>query len=442
MRPRRLGAGLIRATFAGQLARTRDRSAMTTAHAAAHPAPAGSRDDAAIRPAAPRPPIWLLVALTALSPVAVNVVAPSLPGLASAFGTDYGTAQLTLTFYLVGVAIGQLLYGPLSDRFGRRPVLLGGVAVYLAASALCLLAPTIDALIAGRFAQAVGGCSGMVLARAIIRDVWDRERSASVLGYVTMGMAVGPMLAPAIGGLLDAWAGWRGAYWMMLLAGVVVGAVAFRGLRETNAPRPDAGGLAGLLEGSGRLLRTPAFLGYAMAGAFNTASFFAFLAAAPYLSVEVLGMAPHEYGLWFMAVSLGYMAGNFLSGRYSVRVGLDRMVLIGGCVYVGVAVLMDVLLTTGGFTAAEIFVPMMFAAVGSGMVLPNVIAAGVSVDPRAAGAASGLMGFMQMSLSAVATAVVGALQDGTPRAMATAITVCALLAVTSFVLGNRARRPA
>jgi DHA1 family bicyclomycin/chloramphenicol resistance-like MFS transporter len=419
---------------------------MTTADAAAREAQSGAPDaiaeGAATGPAVPRPPIWLLVALTTLSPVAVNVVAPSLPGLAAAFGTDYGTAQLTLTFYLVGVAIGQLLYGPLSDRFGRRPVLLGGIAVYLGASALCLLAPSIDALIAGRFAQAVGGCSGMVLSRAIIRDVWDREKSASVLGYVTMGMAVGPMMAPAIGGLLDAWAGWRGAYWMMLLVGLVVAGVAFSSLRETNAPRPDAGGFGGLLAGSARLMRSPAFLGYALAGAFNTAAFFSFLAAAPYLTVEVLGMAPHQYGLWFMMVSLGYMTGNFLSGRFSMTVGLERMVLIGGCGYVVAAVVMDVLLSGGGFTAREMFVPMMVAGVGSGMVLPNVIAAGVSVDPRAAGAASGLMGFLQMALSAVATAAVGAMQDGTPRAMATAITVCSVLAVLSFVVADRSRRAA
>lgn len=365
------------------------------------------------------PPIWILVVATATGPLALNIFVPSMPGLVRVFDTDYATIQLTLTLYLVGVAVAQLAYGPLSDRFGRRPTLLAGLAIYAIASLLCAFAWSIETLIVGRILQAVGGCAGMVLGRAIVRDVFERDRAASVIALVTMAMAVAPAMAPALGGFLESSFGWHSTFLVPMAMGLVVLAASIPLLHETNLtpiPRID---LPSMLRSYGELLRSRAFLGYAGNTAASVGAFFAFLAGGPYVVIEILHRPPSEYGLYFVLISGGYMTGNFVASRMSQRLGVDRMIplgvgvsTVGGLASVG-------LLVAGIVTTASVFLPMMLVAVGNGISQPNGIAGAVSVNPRIAGAASGLMGFGQMATGAVFTIVVGLLQNQTDhRAMA------------------------
>ena len=276
-----------------------------------------------------RPGLFLLIAMSAVGPIALNIFIPSMPGLQATFSTDYATVQLTLTLYLAALAVAQLFIGPVSDRFGRRPVFLCGMVVYIAASIACVFAGTIEQLIVGRIFQAAGGCAGIVLARAIIRDVYERDRAASMIGYVTMAMVVAPMLSPAIGGVLDQWTGWQSGFYVVTVLGVLLLAFAWNQLPETNHERAVSAGFARLARNCGVLLREPLFLGYALNSAFGSCIFFSFLAGAPYVTTEVMGGTPAQYGFYFILVSLGYMFGNFLSGRFAQRAGVDRMVVSG-----------------------------------------------------------------------------------------------------------------
>jgi len=380
------------------------------------------------------PPIWILVAATATGPLALNIFVPSMPGLVRVFDTDYATIQLTLTLYLVGVAVAQLIYGPLSDRFGRRPLLLAGVAIYVLASVLCALAWSIEVLIVGRILQAVGGCAGMVLGRAIVRDVYERNRAASVLAIVTMAMAVAPAIAPALGGYIEIGYGWNATFLVPMVMGVIVLAGAIRGLNETNlhlAPRID---LIAMLRSYGELLRSRAFIGYAGNTAMSVGAFFSFLAGAPYVMIEILDREPSEYGFYFMLISVGYMTGNFGASRLSQRLGVDRMIPIGVAISIVGAVLGASLLVAGIVTAASVFLPMMLVAVGNGLSQPNGIAGAVSVNPRIAGAASGLMGFTQMTCGAIFTIIVGVLQNDSDHGAMTAMILFACFASLGFHL--------
>ena len=297
------------------------------------------------------PPIAILIAITAIGPLALNIFLPSLPGLVRVFDTDYGTAQLALTLYLVGIACGQLIYGPLSDRFGRRPVLLAGLGVFVIGSLLAALAPSIGLLIAGRVVQAVGGCAGMVLGRAIVRDVYERDKAASTLAYITMAMAVAPALAPAIGGFLDVWFGWQASFLFVLAFGAVVWFWCLASARETNFQRQPLPGLRGMAAGYRELLRSRVFLGYALNTAFTTAVFFAFLAGAPYIMIELLKRPASEYGTLFILVSIGYALGNFIAARLAVKVGARRLVLAGSLVNLAGVLVMGALGLAGEFSA-------------------------------------------------------------------------------------------
>jgi len=381
-----------------------------------------------------RPPLWLLIAISSCAPFALNVFIPSLPRLAEAFQSDYGTAQLALTLFLVGIALGQPIYGPLSDCYGRRPVLLGGLVIGLLGSILCLVAPTIEILLVGRFLQAFGGCVGLVLSRAMVRDLFARDRAASELAYVTMGMSLMPMVAPSIGGLLDEHLGWRASF-VLLTAFVAVVARA----AETNHQRQARVDFGHLARGWSLLVRSPVFVGYTLAMSFNTVAFFAFLAVAPYLMVTVMGRAPSEYGFWFAGCAASYLIGNFVTGRYSQRIGLDRMVRIGNvCSLAGTGFGL-VWALAFPLEVWALFLPIFVVGIAHGFSQPNLIAGAVSVDPRLAGSASGLLGFVQMSLGAIATFVLGHIQDGTSLPLASLMFGCALVSLGSHQLASNSR---
>lgn len=380
--------------------------------------------------------------MSALGPMALNIFLPSMPGLAQQFGVEYGTVQLTLTLYLVGLSLAQLVYGPLSDRHGRRPVLLWGMALFLVGSLICTFAPSIEALMLGRMLQAIGGCAGLVLGRAIVRDLYDRDRSAAMIGYVTMAMTLAPMLAPALGGYLDIWLGWRSSFAFCSIAGAVVTLWVALVLPETLAPGGGGEGFSGLLRGYRDLLRSPAFCGYAFQTAFTSGMFFAFIAGAPFVVVTVLGLPPSSYGLWFVVVSAGYLAGNFLTGRFSVRFGVDRMIAAGATIaLLGIAA-QAIIGWLGLLSLPAIFLPMAVVALSNGLTLPNGIAGAVSINPRAAGAAAGLSGALQMLTGAAAAVLVGYGQDLDPSQYPMIWTMMGsgVLAVLAFLVATRFRR--
>jgi DHA1 family bicyclomycin/chloramphenicol resistance-like MFS transporter len=387
-----------------------------------------------------RPSYAILVAISAVGPLALNIFMPSLPGLQREFGVSYGVVQLTLTLYLIGMAVCQLVYGPISDRTGRRPMLLLGLALFVVASVLAALAPSIHVLIAARLLQAVGGAAGVVLARAMVRDVFDRETSASVISYITMAFVVAPMVAPALGGYIDAHGGWRMGFWLLAVLGALVLAAAWRFLPETHVNRALPGAGFGLVAGAARLFALPRFRGYTLVLAFTSSVFFAFLGGAPHVMMDVLGRTPVEYGLWFVTVSAGYMAGNFVSGRYTRAVGLDRMIMAGCVITLAGGLLCFAAAVTGLLSPATLFLPMSLAAIGNGLTIPNGTAGAISVDQRLTGAAAGWSGFSQMACGAAASQLTGSLQDGWPFAVFWFMAAASLLALLAHAATMRAAR--
>lgn len=376
----------------------------------------------------------MLVAVAAVSPLGINVYLPSMPGMARSLGVDFSTIQLTLSLYLAAVAIGQLVIGPLSDRFGRRPVLLSGLALFVLGSLICLAAPNIGVLILGRAVQAVGGCAGITLSRAIVRDLYGREQAASMIGYVTMGMAVAPMVAPTIGGVLEMLYGWRAAFVFLAAFGGLTLIVAARQLPETNHNRGSGGSGRQLLHGYACLARSRPFWGYTLTTAFSTAVFFAFIAGAAYVMIDLMGRSPVEYGFYFATVSGGYILGNFLSGRFAARFGPDRMILAGTIVILAAVAAMAAAFAAGLMHPAALFAPMTFVGVGNGLVIPSGVAGAVSIKPNVAGAAAGLSGSFQIGFGALVAPVVGALLGATVWPLIAVMAGCALLTLFSVGL--------
>jgi DHA1 family bicyclomycin/chloramphenicol resistance-like MFS transporter len=377
----------------------------------------------------------LLAAITALAPFSLQIFLPALPAIQASFAVNPGVVQLALSLSILANAVANLAYGPLSDRFGRRPVLLVGLAAFIAGSLGCALASSIELLIGARVVQSIGGAAGMVLARAIVRDLYDRERSASIIAYLTMAMVVAPMLAPTIGAVLLDVASWRAIFVLATGIGVALSWPIIAMLAETRSP--EARRIGSTFAGAGTLLRSCQFWSYVLQSTFGISVFFAFISGAPYFMMNVLGRPATEYGLWFILVSAAFMAGNLVAGRFSARIGLDRMVLAGALLALTGAGLALALLLGGAWTPLALFDPMMAAGLGNGFSVPNAQAGAVSVDPLLAGTASGIAGFSQMFVAALVSQAVGMLQNGTPYPMVGFMAGCAVLSLAGFLLPRR-----
>jgi DHA1 family bicyclomycin/chloramphenicol resistance-like MFS transporter len=381
---------------------------------------------------APAPPSWLLVAMVGAGPFTLQIIVPLLPGFAVLFAAPAGTAQLLLTLALLGIAVGQLFYGPLSDRFGRRPLVIAAFALFLAASLGAAAAGMIAMLVALRTIQAIGGCGGMVIGRAMIRDCFPREKAASVLGYVMMGMTVAPMVAPFVGSVMLENFGWRSVFLLCAAIGAVLLVAILRWLPETLRHRQEMPGIAGLATMYGALLQVPAFRGHAAVVALSSGVFFTFLGGAPHVVVTGLGLAPRDYATAFLATSGFFAFGNFLAGRYSQRVGVFRMIEIGTALsFVGVtgALLAVIFLPP---SILNLFVPSVLMAIGNGISQTNAMVSALSVRPQLAGTASGLTGFAQMGTGAALSWAAGALESGS--GVATTGIMMASAAATQIVL--------
>ncbi len=347
-----------------------------------------------------------LVLMTGMAAMTMNMFLPSLPAMTAYFETDYGIMQLSVALYLGVNAALQLVVGPISDRFGRRPVLLWGFAVFLVATVGCIFAPNVETFLFFRMGQSASVVA-MVLSRAVVRDMVPQDQAASMIGYVTMGMAVVPMVSPALGGWLDEYFGWQATFWFLLVTGILTTALIWLDVGETNATRSAS--FSEQVRDYPELLTAQRFWGYCLASAFASGAFFAYLGGAPFVGTQVFGLSPSTLGFFFGAPALGYMVGNFLSGRYSIRFGVNRMVLTGAILSTSGASLSLLLFLVGLGNVATFFGFMTFVGLGNGMVLPNATAGMLSVRPHLSGTASGLGGAIMIGGGALLSALAGIL---------------------------------
>jgi MFS transporter, DHA1 family, multidrug resistance protein len=367
--------------------------------------------------ARPLPPdrllLALLAAITAAGPVAMNIYLPALPAVRAEFGVSVADANTTLSASLIAFAIGILVYGPVSDRYGRRPVILAGLGIFVLANVVCLLAPTLEWLVAGRVLQSLGTSAGLVVARAMLGDLYARAKMARMLAYLTMVMVAGPTVAPLVGGVLTESFGWHAVFAFMLAVNVAVGWAAWRWLPETRQPELHGASAGVILQASLGLLRQPLFLGYTLQSGVIYATFLTFISLAPYV-VVALGYSTTVYGTWYLLLAGGYFGGNWLVTRIGPRLGLHRLIVLGSGLQFAGCVLGAALALGGVWHLAAIFVPMLVVGLGQGMALPNVTASAVALAPRTAGSASSMLGFAQQLTAALSVQAMAVFSTATP----------------------------
>ena len=382
-----------------------------------------------------RPVVTIVIAsLVAFQAISTDLYLPSLPAITADFGVRPGETQLTLSVFLVGFAVSQLVYGPLSDRFGRRPVMIGGVLVYIAASLACMWAGSIETLIAARFLQAVGACSGVVLSRAVVRDIYGRERAAKVLSYIGMAMALAPAIGPILGGYLQILYGWRANFLALAAFGAMTLVAALIVLPETNRWRDPTATRARRIAANYRnLWANVPYRGYVLICACAYAGIFSFISGSSFVFIDVLGLRPDHYGLCFAAIVVGYMLGTFSSARLTLRLGLERLILTGALFGVAGGMTAALFSALGLVTVITIIAPVFVFMIGVGLMLPNAMAGAVGPFPTMAGAAAALLGFVQMTLAAGVGIAVGQFHDGSANNMTFAIAGVALGALLAYL---------
>jgi MFS transporter, DHA1 family, multidrug resistance protein len=384
-----------------------------------------------------RAPFLLLVALTACGTMGMHVIIPALPATARALNMSISTTQLTITLYLVGLAVGQLFYGPVSDRFGRRPVLLAGLTLFTAASVVTACAPNAGVLIGSRILQSIGGCAGLVLGRAAVRDSATPDKAAGQLALLTLVMSVVPALAPAVGGYLTAYIHWRASYVLLAAMGGLTLLVTVLILPETNRERPGGSSAGSLLAGYAILLRSRSFLGFAAGGACSTTSFYAFMSASPFIFENVLHRPTQEVGLYYILLMGGVGAGSFLANRLSRIFVLRRGLQVANFVTIAGAVLFLLFDVFDALSGPSVAGAVTLFMVGAGMASPFALAGSVSVNPRTIGAASGLYGFFQMGYGMLCTVAVEVWHPGAVYPVAVIMLVSVLAGQVMIALGTR-----
>ena len=360
------------------------------------------------------PATGTLIVLTSLAALSMNLFLPSLPGMTAHFQTEYGIMQIAVAGYLLVSAFMQVIIGPISDRYGRRRVMLGAIAIFIVASFGCAIAPNVESFLAFRMVQAAI-VAGLVVPRAAIRDMYDQARAGAMIGWVTMGMSVAPMIAPAFGGVLDGAFGWQANFVALGLAGLVCLALAWADMGET-AIRSESN-LGQQIAEYPALLTAPRFWGYALTAATASGAFFAYLGGAPYVGSVVFGLTPEVLGIYFGAPAIGYMIGNGLSGSFSARIGIRRMIAAGTLVTVAGLAFGIALFLAGLGSPLSFFGSVVFVGLGNGLVIPNSMAGMLSVRPHLAGTASGLGGAIMIGGGAGLSALAGWILGGGDSAM-------------------------
>ena len=373
----------------------------------------------------------LLASLTAVGPLSTDMYLPSLPDIARDLGASTQQVQLTISSYLIGFACGQILYGPVSDRHGRKPVLLAAVALFCAATIVCMLATSVDMLIVARIAQALGGSGAVVVTRAIVRDLYSGARAGRELSVISSVMAVAPVLAPMAGGMLQAAFGWRSIFVLLVVAGVAAFAIVWALLPETLQRRDEAISASSMLRSYRIVISNGVFLAYLGLGCFSYAGLFAWISGASFVLQNLYGLTPLVFGFVFAIATFGYFTGTTIAARIVTRVGLDGMIGIGSVVCAVGGLLACASIALGLTSSLSLVIPVAIFLAGFGMVLPQSIAGAITPFPERAGAASSLLGFVQQIGAALCGAVVASLlgKNAWPLAGAIALMGCITLAV-------------
>ncbi len=383
------------------------------------------------------------IALTSVSligPLSIHMFLPLMPAVKADLGISSALVGLAFSMTLFMIAIATLVYGGLSDRFGRRPVLLIGLSLFLAGTLLSALSTGIVSLFAGRLLQAIGAGCGVTLSRAMARDTYGADGLVRVIALLTTAYTLGPMTAPLIGGALLDWLGWRSVFWFAFIAGSVILWGAITVLKETHVNRGKLN--EGFFRSHFRLLGDMRFLAYVSQSGLSSGTFMAMATAAPFMMRDLLGRSSSEFGLYFMLFPLGYCIGTFITSRLTHRFRIDSMVWFGSAFTAIAVVGQSIFILSGNLTPLLIFVPGFLVTFGQGLALPNAQAGAIRVDPSLAGTASGLGVFVQMMLGAFFSQLYSVLADGTPRPMVWVALGGALLTLSTGMLPELMNRRA
>ena len=352
------------------------------------------------------PHFFTLILLAGLSVGTLNLFLPSLANISAEFGADYALVNLSVAGYAIVTAALQLVLGPLSDRFGRRPVMLWGLIVFVLASLGCMVAPDVWSFLVCRMAQGVI-VAGYTVSMAVIRDTAPEQKAASLIGYLAMAYAIAPMLAPTLGGALDELFGWRASFVLLFALGLALLALCWVDLGETNAaPSPT---MARQFHAYPELLRSRQYWGFALCMAFSTGAFYAFLGGAPLVAATVFAMSPGTLGVWLGTITAGFVLGSFLAGRFSGRHGLATMMIIGRLVACGGLSVGLAIVVAGIVTPPLLFGACVFVGIGNGITMPSCAAGAMSVRPSLAGTAAGLAGALTVAGGALISGLTGAI---------------------------------
>ncbi|MDE0335689.1 MAG: multidrug effflux MFS transporter [Defluviicoccus sp.] len=381
--------------------------------------------------------IGLLAAISLINPLSIHFYLPALSAIEAAFQVTAATAQLTFSVTMFALAAVTLAIGSLSDGLGRKPVLVGGIVLFVGGSLICAVAGGIEALILGRLLQAAGAASGLVLARAIARDVYGLERLTQIIAILTMAYVMGPMISPPLGGAVVDGLGWRWIFWLAASAGALLVVFSVLLIPETRPAGARIQGARAMLGAYRRLFRIPRFSLYVLHTGFVTGAFFAIAAASSFLMTGMLGRPAAEYGLYFLFFPAGYLLGNFIAARIGLRVPIDTMVMAGSVLNLGGAVALAATLWLATPTPLGIFLPGFVVTLSQGLALPSAQSGAIAVDKDLAGTASGIGVFMQMFFGGAASQATGLFADGTPTPMILVVLPLAVAAVAvSLALGR------
>jgi len=380
----------------------------------------------------------LLTALVAVSPLSTDMYLPAMPAIGQYFQVDSGDVQLTLSVFLLGFAVGQLIMGPMSDRFGRRPVLLAGLTIFFISTLACMLAPSITALMTARFFQAVGACAGTVISRAVVRDIYDIKPAARLLAHMSTAMAVGPLVAPLIGGYLTVSYGWPSNFAVLAAIGALVLMSTFVYLPESHT-RPDllALSIQRMALNYQALAKHVEFRDYVLSNAFAFAGLFAFISGSSFVLIDALGLGPQTFGYAFGVVVLGYMSGTQIAVRLLKKMSIENVVGFGGRIALIAGIGGLIINVLGVPSIIGVIAPMFCFALAVGIIMPNTMAGAVGPFAHMAGAAASVAGFVQMTVSAISGLLAGYLYDKTAVPMMAIIAACGLL---SWLFTRRIQR--
>ena len=384
--------------------------------------------------------MFTLICLAAIGALALNMHLPSLPAIADTFNVSYSVTTLSITLFLAMNAVFQIFVGPLSDRYGRRPVVLGALSIFCLSSVGCILATNFEFFLICRVLQAVA-VTGLVISRATVRDSYTQDQAASVLGYVTMGMAIFPLIGPALGGILEVKFSWIASFWVLLVVGIFIFILTYFDMGETNRHKTNS--MAEQFRSYPELLKARRFWGYSLTAGFSAGAYYAYLGGAAYVGRELFALSPDTLGFYIGVPTLGYIIGNGLSGRFSRSFGVDKMAFIGAIVTAFAMTLCLCLFLFTNPIPISFFGYVCIMGLGNGMVIPNANAGMMSVRPHLAGSASGIGGTINTgggAIIATVTAAVLTLGSGALPLIFIMLGSCLMTILTIFYVIKRTKK--